>query len=225
MLAMLDRATEDTLYARFRDFFLTAEEGRRWNLWQDVPWEAVNPAVSADLIEAALAAYGAEAFLPDQCGKTLHMLRSSRGRAWFVTRWSYEEGKHLIALGEWLVRSGQRTDEQVKEYADALLGETEWQPAIPEPVPLMVETLLREYDEAERYHELRAHAEREKDGALVTICGQLLSDEGNHAAFFRDALLIIAERSPALVADGARRILDLPFAERHADRLRVELKL
>jgi hypothetical protein len=32
-------------------------------------------------------------------------VRGSRGRAWFHANWGYEESKHSMALGDWLLRS------------------------------------------------------------------------------------------------------------------------
>ena len=222
---MLDRATEDVLYELFRTFFRRAERERRWNLWADVPWDQAPSGATAALAEAALAVYAEELFLPDYSEQTLHLLRSSRGRAWFVTRWSYEEGKHVLALGEWLVRSGSYTDDQLKTYADELLGSEKRRLAVSEPAAVMVEALAREQDELERYQRLRALAADTRNGALVAVCDQVIGDEQAHFTFFRDALLVIQEREPGLVAEAVRSLIALPEMERHAPPLRRELRI
>jgi acyl-[acyl-carrier-protein] desaturase len=218
--AMLDRATEDALYAHFTDYFRRAEEKRRWNLWNDVPWEAVNPGASDDLTDAVEAAYAEELLLPDYSEQLIHRLRGSRGRAWFLTRWSYEEGKHLLVLAEWLMRSGKRTDDQLKESSYQVLGERSWRLSFEDPIAAMAETLLREHQEIVRYERLLPRAHAEHDGALSAVLHQLLSDEMEHRAFFRDALLLLKERLPdRQVEEGVRRVAELPAAERFASTL------
>jgi acyl-[acyl-carrier-protein] desaturase len=212
MLAMLDRATEDALYARFRAFFLAAEEERRWNLWEDVPWDRANPAASDDLAGAVVAAMDRELHLPEASAKILYTLRSSRGRAWFVTRWSYEEGKHLLVLGEWLVRSGKRSDQDLREHADRLLAGRDWQLAAGDPPGVMAQALLWELEEIERHRALRARAEAEGDGALVFVADKILADEHVHREFLRDALGIMARSAPEAVAQSARRVAAAPEA-------------
>jgi acyl-[acyl-carrier-protein] desaturase len=211
-MAMLDRATEDALYAHFTAFFRRAEEERRWNLWNDVPWDQVNPAASAPLTEAVEAAYAEELFLPDYAARMIRLLRSSRGRVWFLTRWTYEEGKHILALGEWLVRAGKRSDDALKELADRLLAEGEWKPAFPDPLSAIAQAMGRERGEIERYRGLLARATAEGDGALVSVLKQMLADEEEHLAFFRDALQLIRERHPGVVEEALSRVGALPTA-------------
>ncbi len=224
MTAMLDRATEDALFGKYAEFFRVAERERRWNLWNDVPWEAANSTASETLTEAVLEAYTHELYLPDYVSVTLHALRSSRGRAWFVTRWAYEEGKHLLALTEWLLRTGKRTDQELEEFSEGLLARTEWMPTISDPVPLMVQTLAREREEIKRYRALRAAAEAEGDSALTLVCDRFLIDEEAHYAFVRDALRVIQEREPELVAEAVQGIVAAtPEGEKLAPLLREEL--
>lgn len=221
--AMLDPATEDALYRLFRRFFEQAERERRWNLWTDVPWNQVNREASDDLTQMVRAAYAEELFLPDYGGKTLHVLRASRGRAWFVTRWMYEEGKHSLALGEWLIRAGKQDENTVRDEADRLLARETRDLVIPEPVPAMVENLAREQDEVARYDALIALAQAEEDAALAALCERIVSDERSHHAFFRDALHLIREHEPAPVTRAVQQIADLPQFARFAPGLRAEL--
>lgn len=220
---MLDGDTERELYQAYRQFFTRAERERRWNLWADVPWDQANPRASDALANAVLAAYAEENFLPDYSEQLLNLLRASRGRAWFVTRWMYEEGKHSLALGEWLVRAGKMTDEQVRDHADDLLARTRRTLVSDEPLAAMVEAFAREQDEIARYSALGALAREESDGALAHVCAQLLSDEETHAVFFRDALRLIAARQPDLVQNAVETIAAAPAWERLAPRLRAEL--
>lgn len=223
-LAMLDRATEDALYAHFGAYFRRAEEERRWNLWGDVPWDQAKPAPGDDLVQAVEAAYAQELFLPDYSAKLIHLLRSSRGRAWFLTRWTYEEGKHLLALGEWLMRSGARTNDELESFSDRVLAQDEWQLASPDPTTALAQVLAREHEEVARYQKLLVRAETAGDGALVAVITKLLGDEQAHRHFFRDALRLIEERHPILVQTAASTLAGLFAAEPFVPGLLSDLK-
>lgn len=223
---MLDRATEDALYAHFTDYFRRAEEKRRWNLWSDVPWEAANPDASDALTQAVESAYAEELLLPDFSAHLIHRLRGSRGRAWFLTRWSYEEGKHLLALAEWLQQTGKRTNDELKEFSERLLGEREWRLAFDDPLCAMAEALLREHAEIARYTHLLSLAQAAGDAALVAVVEQFLADEEEHRVFFRDALRLIGEHLPeGSVEEAVRRVAALPSAEGLAPALLGDLGL
>lgn len=220
---MLDWETERKLYGAYRNFFTHAERERRWDLWNDVAWDQVRSPASDALVPAVMAAYVEEVFLPDYSQRLLHLLRSSRGRAWFVTRWSYEEAKHSLALNEWLLRTGRYTDEQLTTLIDGVLAETTRDLAIPEPVPALVLALAREHDEIARYRTLGALARSENDMILAAVCDQIVGDEQAHAGFFQNSLRLIQEREPALVAASVRRVIALPEIEPLAESLREEL--
>lgn len=225
MVAMLDRATEDALYEKFAAFFRVAEEERAWNLWTEVPWEQTANPPSAALTEAVEAAYADELFLPDYAEQMLSLVRSSRGRAWFMTRWTYEEGKHILALGEWLMRSGQRSDAALKAFSDDLLAGGRWTLPFTDPSAAMVYALVREQEEIERYRALRSAAEAENDGALGILLRHILSDEQAHRDFLRDALRTIQGSQPALIEEAARRVAASRLATRFAPVLRADFGL
>ena len=52
-------------------------------------------------------------YLPDYVAGGINVVRKSFGQAWFQANWAYEESKHSLALTEYLLRSGKRTDEQM----------------------------------------------------------------------------------------------------------------
>lgn len=217
--AMLDRETEEALYRHYRAFFHTAENTRNWNPWTDIPWDQVSIAPSPALAEAVLASYREDVFLPDYTVTMLHTLRSSRGRAWFATRWSYEEGKHLLTLGEWLVRSGTRTDDELKVMADELLYAYRWEAPFPDPTAVLADALAWEMREIERYRALHHLASEEGDAALTGAIRRLLADEEAHQAFFLEALEIIARMHGELVTDAVRRVATAQGSPAHAHAL------
>ena len=217
--ARLDTATEERLLRLYREFFQQAEETRRWNLWNDVSWEVVpegsenagkmkhylDAAPPQALTEAVLNAYRDDLFLPDYSAASLHFLRASRGRAWFLTRWAYEEGKHLLGLGEWLVKSGVFADSDLRDLSNTLLAKYEWQPAHSDAPFIFADCLLWEMHEIERFRALRKAAEQGGDAALTELTTRILTDEEAHRDFFRLALAIVAERYPNMVRDAVNR--------------------
>ena len=106
-----DSEFESAFYRLYRDFFNLAERRRRWSLEQDIPWaqchRGLDPAI-ADVVESFCAV---ELYLPDYVANAMRTFRGNRGCAWFYANWGYEESKHSMALGDWLVRSGSRTEE------------------------------------------------------------------------------------------------------------------
>src|SRR5215212_12152887 len=111
------------LYRLFREQFGQAERRRRWSL-DDIPWgecnRSLNPAI-ADVVQTFTAV---ELYLPDYLGKLIAQVRDNRGRAWFLANWGYEESKHSMALEDWLLKSGMRTDEQLADlHADVVAHE------------------------------------------------------------------------------------------------------
>ena len=204
--ARMDRPTEDQLYKLFRDFFQQAEIERRWNLWSDFAWDTVPTNPSAALVAAVTRAYHDELFLPDYSARALYHLRSSRGRAWFLTRWTYEEGKHLLVLAEWLMRSGSYTNDELRAQSDDLLLRYTWEPPFEDAPAVLADFLLWELKEQNRYRALQKLAEVEGDEVLATVLLHILKDEDAHRDFLQKSLAIIAETYPDQVADAARRI-------------------
>src|SRR5260221_6935219 len=116
---------EGALWRLYRDFFDKAERKRRWSIRDDIPWDQTNRALDpaiADVVESFTAV---ELFLPDYTSKILPVVRPSKGRTWFYANWGYEESKHSLALGDWLLRSGQRSDEQMADLERSIFAH-EW---------------------------------------------------------------------------------------------------
>ena len=203
--ARLDRPTEDALYRCFKEFFREAEEGRRWNLWGDVNWEAVGENPPLPLVAAMLDAYREFLFLPDYSARVLHLLRASRGRAWFLTRWSYEEGKHLLVLAEWLMRCGAYSSDELRIISDAHLLTYQWEPPHDDGIALFADGFVWETRAIERFTALRQSAEDAGDIPLTTALDFVLRDETAHRDFYREVIGIIAQRYAAEVTDAVAR--------------------
>lgn len=186
---------EDVFFENFLKFFQTAEERRRWDLERDIPWDKTNPAAS-DLTADIVQSFGAvEMFLPDYTSKIMELIRRSRGRAWFQANWGYEESKHSMVLEEWLIRSGKRTEDQLRDFERTLLG-AEWDPDFQHPRQIIIYTMIQELATGLNYTNLRRRAEEEGDAALVRLLKWISADEMAHYNFFRKGVKAFLELEP-----------------------------
>jgi acyl-[acyl-carrier-protein] desaturase len=95
-----------------------------------------------------------ELFLPDYITKFLEVNKNSRGRAWFLANWGYEELKHSLALADWLLRSGQRSDEQMADL-EGQVQACEWQLPMDSGVGMFVYAMTQELATWLNYRNLR----------------------------------------------------------------------
>jgi acyl-[acyl-carrier-protein] desaturase len=175
---------EEIFFENFLKYFKNAEEKRRWSIARDVPWDkcsADSSEVTAQIVESFTAV---EMYLPDYTHKIMELIRRSRGRAWFQSNWGYEESKHSIVLEEWLVRSGKRTEEQMRDFENELLG-AEWQLPFDSPRQMIIYTMIQELATGVNYTNLRRRAEGEGDEALARTLRWVSADESAHYNFFR----------------------------------------
>ena len=178
---------ENQFYELYLEFFNRAESERRWNVQKDIPWDQCNSKVT-DAIALIVESFCAvELFLPDYTSKILHLIRKSRGRAWFQANWGYEESKHSLVLEEWLVRSGKRTTKEIHAFADTVL-EREWNLPFETPRQMMIYTTFQELSTGMNYKNLRRKAIEQGDQALSTALSFVARDESAHYHFFQDGV-------------------------------------
>lgn len=178
---------EEIFYDNFVRYFRNAEDRRRWDIERDIPWEKARPdgsELTADIVESFSAV---EMYLPDYTHRIMQLVRASRGRAWFQANWGYEESKHSMVLEEWLLRSGKRTEEQVRDFEAQLLG-AEWQLPFETPRQMIIYTMIQEMATGLNYTNLRRRAESEGDAALSRTLAWVSSDESAHYNFFRKSV-------------------------------------
>src|SRR5947209_12638144 len=176
------------IYLRFRDYFDRAEKKRRWSIRDDIPWDQCNPSLSpavADVVETFCAV---EMYLPDYLSKLIPQVRANRGRAWMLANWGYEESKHSMALGDWLLRSGMRTDEQMTDLESEVFSH-EWNLPHDNGRGMICYVVLQELATWLHYHNLRERLTAEGgDGALHQVLTLISIDERAHYDFFRRLL-------------------------------------
>jgi acyl-[acyl-carrier-protein] desaturase len=156
-------------------------------LQQDIPWETITRAPDPAIVSVVQAFMAVELYLPDYTSKILHLIRASRGRAWFQANWGYEESKHSLGLEMWLTKSGGRTDNQIREFEEMILGR-EWNLPYQTPLEMMIYTTLQEFATALNYRGLRRVAEVSDDPALSKLLALLARDEVGHFQFFKDGV-------------------------------------
>ena len=136
------------------------------------------------------------------------LVRESKGRAWFYANWGYEESKHSLALGDWLLKSGARTEEYMADL-ERRVFEREWNLPHDSALGMMAYAMVQELATFVNYRNLRERCrERGGDPALEKLLVYVSVDEKAHYAFFRDCLKMYMEedRESALVA--LRRVLN-----------------
>ena len=187
---------EDLFFENYLKFFQRAEEKRRWNMERDIPWSLVNPA-SSELTATIVQFFSAvEMYLPDYTSKMMQMIRQSRGRAWFHANWGYEESKHSMVLEDWLIRSGKRTEEQVKEFERTLLTGEGWELPFDNPRQMVIYTMIQELATGLNYTNLRRRAEDEGDMALSGLLRWVAADESAHYNFYRKGVKAYLQLEP-----------------------------
>jgi acyl-[acyl-carrier-protein] desaturase len=211
---------EEAMWRLYRHFFDQAERRRRWNLEKDIPWAQCNKAldpVIADVVESFCVV---ELYLPDYLANALPRSRASRARTWFYTNWGYEESKHSLALGDWLVRSGHRTDEQLADLEGEVLRH-DWRLPQDNHVAMFAYTMVQEQATGLNYRNLRRKAlESGGDPALEKLLMLVAVDEQSHYSFFRDCLRLYLEHDREGTLEQLRRVMNnfsMPAIQELAD--------
>lgn len=197
------------LYRLFREYFALAERKRRWSIDDDVPWDrcnrSLNPAV-ADVVQTFCCV---ELYLPDYLQKLLSQVRATRGRAWFLANWGYEEAKHSMALEDWLLKARMRTDEQIADMHTEVFSH-EWQLPHDNARGMLLYTVFQEL--ATRIHYTRlADVVRREGGcpALEKALGLIATDEAAHADFFRKMVSVYLAYDREGTLEQMRRVVNV----------------
>jgi acyl-[acyl-carrier-protein] desaturase len=198
---------EASLWRLYRDFFEQAERRRRWSLPEldCTPCNKnLDPAI-ADVVESFCAV---ELYLPDYLAHAVHRSRPSRGEAWFYANWGYEESKHSLALGDWLLRSGMRTEEHMADL-EGRVFEHPWQLPHDSHVAMIAYAMVQERATALNYRNLRRRAmECGGDPALEKLLMLLAVDEQAHHSFFLKYVQLYLEQDRQSTLEHLRRAMN-----------------
>ncbi len=200
--------SEDRPFRRlYREFFDKAETKRRWNVTEDIPWDEVKfRAVDEDLVDILEAFYATEMYLPDYTSQLLQLNRSNQGMAWFIANWGYEESKHSLAIEEWLLRSGRRSDAQMHRFNDQLLS-SQWTLPFDSSRKMIIYAMFQELATQLNYLNLSKVTAPVGDAALQKTLRLIASDEGVHHKMFVDCIKVHLELDRAGTVDDIANVL------------------
>ncbi|VTS05557.1 acyl-ACP desaturase [Tuwongella immobilis] len=198
---------EEAYYRLYREFFRRAERRRRWSVDEDIPWESANPNLAPEVADVVESFCAVELYLPDYIAKAIPLARSSRGRVWFHANWGYEESKHSMALGDWLLKSGQRSEEQLADLESGLY-QHQWNLPRESPLGMVVYGMAQELATWLHYRNLRNRLDSlGGDPALDKLLGFIATDERAHYDFYRQIVLMYLERDRASTIAELRQVL------------------
>jgi acyl-[acyl-carrier-protein] desaturase len=199
---------EGAFWALYRDFFDKAERKRRWSIRDDIPWDQCNPHLSPALADVVESFCAVELYLPDYTSKILPVVRPSRGRTWFYANWGYEESKHSLALGDWLLRSGHRSDEQMADLEESVFR-YEWNLPHDSHVGMLIYAMVQERATGLNYRNLRRHlAEHGGDPALSQLLMLVAVDEQAHYGFFQQCVELYLKYDRQATLEQMRRVMN-----------------
>jgi len=204
--ALLPPGLEADLQCLYRSYFNLAEKKRRWSLRDDIPWDQCNPGLPPAIADVVESFCMVEMYLPDYVANAMAMLRPSRACTWFYANWGYEESKHSLALGDWLLRSRMRSDAQMVDL-EARVFTHAWQPPLDSPVGMLAYAMVQELATGLNYRKLRGRVGAGGDPALAQLLGLLSVDEQAHHAFFLRAVRLFLAHDRAGTLKQLRRVL------------------
>lgn len=181
---------KEKYYRAYMEFFETAERKRRWNLFEDVPWDKLSPDTNNEERAIRIETYCAEEMLlPDYTAAGNEMLRGVFGLAWFQNAWSYEESRHGLVFREYMIRSGLRTQAQFDRLETDVFSRS-WKAPFATRRQMSCYGALQESATYLAYRAQKDRAELESDAPLEAIFFLLSRDEAAHAGFYRSMIEI-----------------------------------
>lgn len=202
-------AFRERVYRQYMEFFELAERNRRWSLFDDIPWDQLDPSKSDE--EAVLNAEtfcGVEMYLPDYVAGGMNVVRDMFGQAWFQANWAYEEQKHALALREFLVRSGHRSQAQMFAYEKRILS-LQWDRPFHTARQMTFYGAIQEGATHMMYRHQQQRAHQRGDVVLSRIYQLIGRDEAAHSDFYRKVVALEIEE------DRDDVLMDLAFVFKH----------
>jgi acyl-[acyl-carrier protein] desaturase len=202
-------ALRERMYREYMTFFEKSERTRRWNVFNDVPWEKAETGPrDPDLALCAETFCGVEMYLPDYVGQGINVVRETFGQAWFQANWAYEESKHALVLREYLTRTGQRTSEQMLAFEETIFGKR-WSKPFETCRQMTIYGAIQEMTTFVIYNKQERMARERGDELLASIYALIARDEIAHCRFYEKVTSVLLEEDP----DGVKH--DLAYVLRH----------
>lgn len=198
----MPESMRDGTYRIYLDFLETAEKKRHWSIFNDIPWDKLDPSKTNEATTRCIEIYcSEELYVPDYSSKGLEMLRSKFGMAWFQTRWAFEESQHGLVFREYLARSGQQDKTGFDAIEDGILAKS-WQLPYETARRMTCYGAIQEGATYMAYRVQRDKARSAGDPVLEAIFHLVGRDEAAHSGFYREIVgLELSEDRAGTVAD------------------------
>ncbi len=195
-------AIREKMYRLYLEFFEVAEKKRRWNIFDDIPWNKLDRSKNSERKAQCVETFCAEElYLPDYSSGGIALTRSMFGAAWFQACWSYEESKHGLVFREYLTRSGMRSEAEFAKFEATIFGKS-WSLPFASSRQMACYGALQEAATYLAYKAQKDLAAIEGNEVLQAIFTHVSRDEAAHAGFYRAVVeLEMAEDRPGTLAD------------------------
>jgi len=195
----------DSVYRLYLEFLETAENKRRWSIFNDIPWDKLDvsktTATTAQCVETFCAE---EMYVPDYSSNGLALTRSMFGMAWFQTCWAFEESRHGLVFREYLTRSGLRSEAEFAALEANTLARV-WSLPFKSARQMACYGALQEGATYMAYKAQKEKARCAGDSVLEAIFHYVGRDEAAHGGFYRAVIEL------ELARDRAGTISDLAY--------------
>jgi acyl-[acyl-carrier-protein] desaturase len=207
--AQMTQSINRKAYQVYLDFLETAEKKRRWSMFDDIPWDALDAAKASEGSAQSVEIYCAEElYVPDYSAKGLELVRSRFGVAWFQTCWAFEESRHGLVFREYLTRSGMRSETEIEDLEASVFAKS-WKLPFETTRQMACYGALQEGATYVAYKLQKDRARCAGDSVLETIYHLVGRDEAAHGGFYRALIeLELSEDRAATIADLAEVLSD-----------------
>jgi acyl-[acyl-carrier-protein] desaturase len=151
---------------------------------------------------------GVEMYLPDYVSQGINAVHPSFGQMWFQCNWGYEESKHSLSLREYLLRTGQRTFDQIYEFEQQIFSKR-WTKPFDTARQMTLYGVIQEMATFVIYNKQERMARERGDELLGEIYRLIARDEIAHARFYEKVTQLLLEEDP----EGTKA--DLSWVFRH----------
>ncbi len=192
----------DSVYRIYLEFLETAETKRRWNIFNDIPWDKLDLAKTTDTTAQCVETFCAEEmYVPDYSSNGLQLSRSMFGIAWFQTCWAFEESRHGLVFREYLTRSGLRSEAEFDALQVEIFKKA-WSLPFKTTRQMACYGALQEGATYTAYKAQKEKARCAGDVVLEAIFHYVGRDEAAHGGFYRAIVeLELAHDREGTIAD------------------------
>jgi acyl-[acyl-carrier-protein] desaturase len=189
-------ALAERVYREYMTFFEKAERTRRWNVFNDIPWDKLESCPrDPSMALCAETFMGVEMYLPDYVAQGLNVVRPSFGQMWFQANWGYEESKHSLALKEYLLKSGQRSYAQLHDWEQTIFSKR-WSKPFDTSRQMTIYGIIQEMTTFVIYNKQEKMARERGDEVLGEIYRLISRDEIAHTRFYEKVVALLLEDDP-----------------------------